>query len=275
MFIAFRVLFGAYLVWFLLTLHPHLEALFLASGMYPNPPSLPFMRIWDPQSGMRILQVFNISLIVASFGIATGFLRRVAALWVWFGLTSYATYNVFLSAPQTGYVGWLLLMLACIPSGEGGGFHRRAEYWSIPRWTVTLTWILVALTYTASGIDKLRSPEWQDGSALSLIYASPLARENLLVRFLESAPALVLGLTTFLSLCAEALNGLLLPFRLGRLVAWASMTALHLGCLATLSITSVSLGMLCMQLFLLLGVQDPGLVRWGSRSDHRLPSRPV
>ncbi|MBE7439228.1 MAG: hypothetical protein HS115_12290 [Spirochaetales bacterium] len=106
---------------------------------------------------------------------------------------------------------------------------------------------LSGLSYTLSGLTKLESPLWQSGEALAIVLAGPIARDSG-KWLLDLGP--LLRILSYVSLALEILAGPLAFLRLGRKIAWISLTLFHTGILIFLNVGSVSLAMLVLQLYL-------------------------
>jgi hypothetical protein len=86
---------------------------------------------------------------------------------------------VLISNPSIAYVGLLLLLTTLVPGREPlRPFDRRAESndFYVPAAAYWTAWCLMAAGYTFSGIVKLASPSWVDGTAFWHVVQNPLAR---------------------------------------------------------------------------------------------------
>lgn len=103
--------------------------------------------------------------------------------------------------------------------------------------------------YTFSGIIKLQSPSWVNGTALYHLAENPLARPGFMRDGLLLLPMGVLKLMTWGSLLAEIL---FLPFsfkRQGRCLIWTVMVCMHLGILMVVDFADLTAAMLLIHLF--------------------------
>lgn len=182
---------------------------------------------------------------VAGILFACGWQRRIMAVLLWAGWACATTRIPWLQIPSDGYIGWLLLACIFIPGGEN---WKSGQSWQIPRRIVLAAWLLIGVSYTFSGLTKLESPLWQNGEALGIVFASPIARDS---------GSLLLGLgpeflhvLSYASLAVELCAGPLVLFRAGRKLVWVALTLFHIVILATLNVGSVSCAMLVVQLFL-------------------------
>jgi hypothetical protein len=189
--------------------------------------------------------------MLSSAAIAVGYQRRVMAVIVLYGLACLRSWNGLLSPPSDGYLGWLLLATALIPQGEGSGLHRLRRDWRIPAPILTAALAVFAVSYTCSGLDKLRSEVWTSGQTLGIAFNGPLARVYFINDLFNHAPTIVLKILTWISLASEVLCAPLCLFARGRKIAWGAILIMHIGALATLVLTSVSLAMLLFNLFLI------------------------
>ena len=195
------------------------------------------------------LRVCGFVLCLLSISYMLGWHRRLVALGLWYGWACLSNRVIAGTIPSEGYVGWLLLASLVIPSGEPLSFNRR-QLWKMPPAIYVTAWILLAVGYSISGWDKLKSPSWINGSALKFVFETPIAHEwwmrDLLLRLPESVfqmgtwVSLWLGETLFAPLC------LWIPTRI---LVWSFMVFLHITVLSFLDIPSVSCAMLLIHFF--------------------------
>jgi hypothetical protein len=255
-FACFRIALGAYLTLHFAQLVPYASELFSSAGALPDPKSNPIYGIlpnvlahWNtPQFATAFVLVLTILSIVFAMGVA----RHVAAALLWYGWACLFNRNVLISNPSIPYIGLLLVLVLLVPAREPlrVGRRRTDEDFYMPAAVFWTAWILMAAGYTFSGIAKLQSPSWIDGSALSHILSSPLARRTALTEFMLGQPSL-LAWTTWAVLLLEALFAPLAMVQRTRVVAWSSMVALHLAIVAFIDFADLSAGMLMLHLFTL------------------------
>ncbi|WKZ56576.1 MAG: HTTM domain-containing protein [Bdellovibrionota bacterium] len=248
-FILFRITFGSFLIWHWIQLSPFMEDLYSVDGLYAHRFEAPWPNVLNSLHGQLQLGVFNALAIALSFFVLCGILRRGSALLLSYLHGCVVSWNVMLSPPSDGYVGWLLIALVLIPSGEGLGLHRRTEHWRMPREIMMAGMVVLGVTYTLSGLDKLRSELWWSGDALRLLFEGPLVRAGIAGELVRSLPMPLLTALTWGSVAAETLFLPLIFWRPTRVVAWSAMTLMHFGVLMTVSITTVSIAMLCFHFF--------------------------
>jgi len=110
-------------------------------------------------------------------------------------------------------------------------------------------WILMAMGYTYSGVTKLVSPSWLDGTAVARVLENPLARPGPLRAAILSLPDGLLRLGTWATLALELLFAPLALSRRLRPWIWTMALAMHLGLIALIDFADLSLGMVMLHLF--------------------------
>lgn len=248
---------GLYLMIHFAGLLPWGGELFAAGGVLPADASPLFslfpsvLRVWDDP--LAVLGLLAGGTVCGGLLVA-GRTDRAAALGAWYVLACLYARNPLIANPSLPYVGWLLLAHALIaPPRE----IDLARPWRMPDVVHAAGWIALAVGYSYSGLHKLSSPSWLDGSALADVLANPLARGNDLVRLLASAPA---GLLRALAWGALALELLFVPLALSRRLRpwlWGAMLTMHASLLAVVDFADLTWGMLLMHAFTF----DPGWVR--------------
>jgi predicted DCC family thiol-disulfide oxidoreductase YuxK len=107
----------------------------------------------------------------------------------------------------------------------------------------------MSLAYTISGIDKLMSASWFDGSAIHHLLTNPLARNTPLRLLFLELPKPIIQLMTWSILAIEVL---FLPLALTpktRKWIWFAMVLMHLGILVIVDFADLTFGMLMIHLF--------------------------
>lgn len=252
-FTLFRIVFGIYLAIHFAMLIPYASELFghdgliknsalnPAAGLFPNP--------LDRQLPHATLQAIIGGLAVLSLFVAAGIWRPVASLLLWFGWTALFHRNNLIANPSIPYVGLLLVLCTLVPSGEPLSFHKRNENWEMPAWVFRCAWILLAAGYTFSGITKLSSPSWVDGSAIHYLLENPLARPGIFRDAMLGLPAPSLKILTWFTLGAELLFLPLAGWKKSRPWIWLTLVFLHLGIIMVVDFADLSLGMLMIHAF--------------------------
>jgi hypothetical protein len=261
----FRVLFGLYLAVFFASLIPFSRDLFTPGGILPIGHALPFpgyLRFVVHESSVRWSLLFFTGLSVLY---ALGLQRRICALLLWYGYASLVNRLPIVTVPSQGYVGWLLLASALVPGGEPFSLSRRKPGWEMPAPLLFGGWMILALGYSFSGVDKLGSPSWMDGTALSRIFESPVVFSGWRKTFLLSLPAIVTKGVSWFALWLEILYAPLCLSKITRKWAWLIMVFFHIVILVTFNIRSVTFGMLLAHFFVFDPLWLPS--RWRQRFD--------
>ncbi len=284
-FTLFRIGLGVYLLIHFAMLIPYASELFSSQGMLPNPMLNPTHIIFPnvlnwlhtPAETMGFMGALTVLALLFTCGIN----RRLVALLLWYGWACLLNRNVFILNPGIPYVGWLLLASALIPNGEplslsplrssgsnppsnpnsasdsnstaGTQFsldsNLASASWKMPTLLIWGAWLLMAGGYTVSGLHKLGSPSWLDGSAMQHLLENPLARDWWFREFLLGLPyELLQGLTW--SVLALEVGFLLFCFHSQtRKWAWFAMVGMHIGILLVIDFADLTFGLLMLHLF--------------------------
>ncbi|CAF1292235.1 unnamed protein product [Rotaria sordida] len=256
----FQLIFGSYLTIHFAYLIPHVTELFSRNGMIADPK-------WNPTYGYfpnilhwidyspKILTVFIIFLTCLSVIFALRLVApRLIAFLLWYGWACLLNRNVLILNPGIPYVGLLLLAFSLINfTNSQKNDKENNELELNPRvfpWLYWGSWIMYALGYTISGLHKLQSPSWIDGSALSHVLKTPLSRDNALCHFLLEANPIILQICTWTSLFVEISFVPLGLFYHTRKLYWFAFLGLHIGVLLLVNFTDLTAGILAMHFFL-------------------------
>ncbi|MCH7227678.1 DCC1-like thiol-disulfide oxidoreductase family protein [Haloferula sp. A504] len=267
-FTLFRIIFGSYLAVHFLHLAPWAGELFGKDGVLPDPSLNPAHGLFPnpldlPLSGGALTGVL-VLLAALSLCFAAGRWRRTAAVVLWFGWTALFHRNNLIANPSVPYVGLLLILTLLVPAGEPWSRGPRNADWAMPKWVFRAAWILMAAGYTFSGITKLPSESWTDGSAMRFLLDNPLARPGWIREALLALPDVVLKLLTWATLAVELLFLPLALWSRSRPWIWLTLVLMHLGIIAVVDFADLSLGMLMLHLFTF----DPAWLK-------PLPSEPI
>lgn len=256
----YQLVFGFYLTQHFAQLIPHVTELFSRAGMIADPQWIPtygyFPNIlhlidYSPE----LLSIFVIALTCLSVIFALRLLApRLIAFLLWYGWACLLNRNVLILNPGIPYVGLLLLAFSLISFKNSQKADEDNEELELnPQvfpWLYWGGWTLYALGYTISGLHKLQSPSWIDGSALSHVLKSPLSRNNYFCQFLLQANPAVLQLFTWTSLFAEISFFPLGLFYHTRKFYWFAFLAFHIGVLTLINFADLTCGILAMHFFL-------------------------
>jgi hypothetical protein len=118
-----------------------------------------------------------------------------------------------------------------------------------PRVLFVAAWLLMAIGYSASGLHKLQSPSWIDGSALQRLVENPLSRPTFLSGLLTALPPFALQLATWTALFMEVSFALFALSRRTRPWIWLALVGMHVGIMLLVDFVDLTLGMLMIHLF--------------------------
>lgn len=260
-----RLILGVYLAVHFSLLLPWGEALFSRYGAVPDAWASPLVRVFpnvlaacdEPWLVTALLS----ASVAASLALAAGAFDRAAAAFLWYVWACLVGRNPLILNPGIPFVGWILLAHACMPPPPYGSWAVRARVsaardWSFPSSLFGAAWILMAAGYTYSGVTKLSSPSWLDGSALAHVLENPLARAGAVRDTLLELPQLWLKLATWGTLGLELAFAPLAMVRRLRPWLWSWMLVLHLLLVLVIDFADLSLGMVMLHLFTF----DPGWI---------------
>jgi hypothetical protein len=252
-FAVFRILLGTYLALHFWSLVPYAGELFSNTGMLPDASQLPTALFPNPLSAATAPAVslaLSIGCAIA-LALAAGVWRRPLALVLWFGWACLFNRNPFIANPSIPYVGWLLLACAIIPNEAPlrPSVPPAHDAWDVPRPLYVGAWLLLGLGYTLSGLHKLDSPSWRDGTALRHVLELPLARDTALGNAVLALPDGVFAALTYGALFAELTALPLFALPKARPFAWGGLVAMQLGILCLIDFADLTLGMLLFHAF--------------------------
>jgi hypothetical protein len=247
-------LLGLYLFVHFAQLVPYGAEVFSDRGVLPSASLSPLaslfpniLAVWDTPLFVTYLLV---AAAVGSLAFAAGIHRRPVALGLWYVWACLMGRNPLISNPSLPYVGWMLLAFGCCPPrGKGLDASGRSVGRALPAEVYAAAWILLAVGYGYSGLTKLASPSWLDGTAVQRILENPLARSGPLRDALLSFPTGLLKLATWGALALELLFAPLALVPGLRRWLWAAMLMVHVVLLALVSFADLSLGMVMFHLF--------------------------
>jgi hypothetical protein len=265
-----RMLLGAYLAVHFAALVPWGAELFSREGVVPDGAASPLLGLFPNVLAVADAPGAVTALLLAAtlgaLALAAGRADRVAAVGLWYTLACLAGRNPLIANPSLPYVGWLLLAHAL--AGPDAA-QRRSPDWRLPAPIFACAWLVLVAGYTYSGLTKLGSPSWLDGSALAAVLDNPLARTGPLRDALLARPSGGLRLATWGTLALELLC---LPLALVprlRPWLWSALVGLHLALLALVDFADLTLGMLIVHAY----VFDPAWLRVVALPVPRLAAR--
>jgi predicted DCC family thiol-disulfide oxidoreductase YuxK len=238
-----RILLATYLAIHFSMLLPYASELFSSQGTLQDISALPSYGFFPnplfcfttPQDAT----IFVVILLVLSVGLMFQASYRIAALLLWFGWASLLSRNPFIANPSIPYIGYLLLIIAVAPA-------KREKIVQLLRNSL---WVLLALGYTISGLHKLGSPSWVDGSALRELLMNPLSRDTAVTHLMRDTPDVILSILTWSALALEIFFTPLVMFKRVTPYVWGAMIAMHLGILSVVSFADLTTGMIIVHLY--------------------------
>ena len=254
----FRGLFGVYLFAYFVHLMPWGKTLFSYQDVFSQRTLRPLLWLFPNVFVLWDAPAFVTSLLVIAAGLsvlfAIGYYDRIAAVVLWYICMCLFGWNPSINNHGLPYIGWLLLAHACLPTAPYGSWAARnrpdpAGSWQMTPSIYTVAWILMAVGYTWSGLWKLASPSWVDGTALMRVIENPLARPGPMRDLLLSLPEWLLHLTTWGVLAFEIAFAPLALIPRVRPWIWLLMLMMHLALMAVVDFADLSLGMVMLHLF--------------------------
>jgi predicted DCC family thiol-disulfide oxidoreductase YuxK len=238
-----RWVMAAYLAVHFIMLITYAGELFTTRGIFSDPAALPSHGFFPnplffAREGWQAA-AFLALLAVTAVGLLFDKTARYAALALWFGWACLLSRSPFIANPSIPYIGLLLLVVAACPVKD---LSAHTVAWRG-------MWVLMAVGYSISGLHKLGSPSWVDGSALSELLVNPLSRSNAITSVLATLPPPVLKALTWGTLAVECLFAPLALLRITRAPIWAATVLMHLGIVLVIDFADLTAGMLVLHLY--------------------------
>lgn len=256
-FAVWRILFGLFLLIYFLRLLPYSKEIYSSRGILVSASSnLSYNLFPGPLSyfdSPDFIIGFMIVLILLSICFTIGFYRRIASFLLWFGWFSLFNRNNFTIDPSMHFIGWLLLAAIMIPSGEPLSVGIKNKNWNMNNIIYYGAWIILGAAFMASGIEKLASPSWVDGSALSLILQGFSAKDNLITGLFLLFPPIILQLMTWFSIFVQISVLPLMLFRKTKFLAWSLLFLMFTLIVFTFKLPEIEIAMLIYLLFVFDG----------------------
>lgn len=247
-----RIILGIYLCIHFIMLVPYAAELWSAEGIFPDAytnltygfiPNI-FSLISTPSGVEAVIVV----LLLLSLLLISGCQRNLVSLLLWYGWICLLDRNNLILNPGIPYVGWILLILALLPNAESKkGFLEYGV--AIPNIVKISAIFILGMGYTLSGIDKLGSPSWVDGSAFFHLLNNPLARDSFIRDFLLELPMIFHKLSSYIVLAVELLSLPLFIYPKTRKWIWLILVVFHISILTVIDFADLTIGMLMIHLF--------------------------
>jgi predicted DCC family thiol-disulfide oxidoreductase YuxK len=254
----FRAIFGVYLFVHFAQLAPWTAEVFSSSGQLPQGAASPILHFFPNVLALCDTPAFVSCFVALGAGlsllVAAGIQDRWAAVGTWYVWACLLGRNPLIANPSIPYVGWMLLAHAALPRPCFGAWVSRGRVagelpWRMPPALFAAAWIVMALGYSYSGVTKLLSPSWQDGSALLRMLGNPLGRPGGVQAVLLALPPILVQALTWSALSLELLFAPLSLIRRLRPWLWGLLLAMHLLLIVTIDFADLSLGMVMLHLF--------------------------
>ena len=193
-----------------------------------------------------LLKITFLGAVLLSGILAAGYRPTLCAVALYILAVSTYRLNFLVLYVDDAIFHWILLWLILLPVGntltlkewrrEGKAVVERWKRRTVPGLAVRCFMVNLALVYAVSGLWKLTSPMWLEGTALYVILKLPIAW---MPDIWGSGSLPWLKIASYVALAAEPLFVLLLFLRPGRPLKWivvALLFAFHGGIIATLKI---------------------------------------
>lgn len=247
-----RTALGIYIFVFAILLYPYLAELYTVDGLiYQLDGAIVFNPLFSPFLFRESFAVYTIYIlqVVAAVVFTLGLYHRAAAILLWFCHVYLFNLNPYTNSPEYAYLGWLLLAFIFIPNGIAFSVKNKMSAWQWSPDFRKAAWLVLAVSYTNSGVLKALSPGWLEGSALGKVALSEVNSYGWTIHIAKAAPWLFTGLN-WVVLGIEAL-AILFIWKSGmRKYFWCASVLMHIGILLMMQFAQVSLGMLVFHLFL-------------------------
>lgn len=252
-----RIFLGLLIIFCMVPMLWHGVDLFSSVSMVANPQlNWTYGYLYNPLDTYDSPPVI-LSVIVATIVLAVlftlGIFRRSCAVLLWVCWTCLFNRNNFISHPGVSFVGWLLLATALVPTGEplvlGAKSSRLNHDWFMPRALFVGAWLVMAVSYTLSGVLKAASPSWIDGTAIYYVTRTANTYQWWFADIVRDLPMLFWMGMTWLTLALEILFLPLCVISKGRLAAWGGMLLLHLGIATFFDFIELTLSLMVVHFF--------------------------
>ncbi|PRP95115.1 hypothetical protein [Enhygromyxa salina] len=248
----YRMVLGLYLLVHFAHLMPWAAELFSSAGVLPDAGLSPYVRALPNILGVYDAPWFCVAWVglgaVLSVMLTLGRGDRWAAVGLWVIWASLFGRNPLISNPGLPYVGLLLIVHALTPAAGPIG-QPRPSRWAMPASSYAVVWILMAVGYSYSGLIKLGSPSWIDGSALTHVLTGPLARSGGLGASLLALPKPLLQVMTWGALGMELSFAVVALSSRARPYVWAAGLLMHLSLMVLVDFADLSVGMVMLHSF--------------------------
>ena len=181
---------------------------------------------------------------------ALNFHRRIVAVTYLVSLAYIVEVNPSALRVAPGYVGWIFLMSLFVAPTEGCRLRRlpATAEWPIAQYIHWSIVIVIAFSFSFSGITKILSPMWRAGRALEFFAGNPRYNWNL---DLTLSHFVLSPVQDYVTMLVETAFFPAYLFRLTRRLAWCSLFALFIGIFMFMRVYFVAGGILVVLILLL------------------------
>lgn len=169
-----RIVFGALMVAWTVSLKPDLDDLFGEHGVMPRQPSIAFQwGVFEIWTSDRALLIGWAVLLVSAIALTVGWHSRLAALAVFVLVVSFAYRDPWVLNSGDALLHVEALILALSPCGAALSLDRRRStgtFWSAQNrapWAMRLLQIQLSLIYLSTVRAKMSGHAWPEGTAVS------------------------------------------------------------------------------------------------------------
>lgn len=244
-----RIVFGALMVAWTLSLLPDLTRLFGEGSVVPGSATTGFeWSLFDLSDGPGFRLGVWVGLLAASIALTIGWHSRLAAFLVLLGLTTFQRGNPYVFNSGDALLRLEAIYLALAPCGAALSLDRRrtaGSFWSAQvraPWAVRLMQVQLSLIYIFSFLNKLAGDTWREGTAVS--YALRMTDiGNFSPPEAIIASPLLMNAATWATLALELAIGVLVWNPRARPKVLAAGVTLHTALLLTFGIAFFSFAM--------------------------------
>ena len=256
-FALFRIGLGLLILFCLVPMLWHGTALFSDQSMVANPElNWTYGYLYNPldtYDSPAVITAVIASSIIFALGFTFGVFRRTSALLLYVGWTCLFNRNNFINHPGISFVGWLLLASTLVPLGEPLSLGARSvqlkDDWFMPRALFVGAWLVMAFSYTLSGVLKAASPSWIDGTAIYYVVRTANTYQWWFADWLRDLPLPFWKLMNWGTLALEILFLPLCLFSRGRMIASLGMVGLHVGIATFFDFIELTLSLMVVHFF--------------------------
>lgn len=250
-----RMMFGAVVVAWTLTLLPDLYQLFGQQGVVPQHPRFDYQwSFFGAWPGDKALLIGWALLLLSAIALSVGWHSRIAAIVVFVLIHSFMGRDPYVFNAGDAIIRIVALVLALSSCGAALSVDQRrrtGSFWSAQcraPWPVRLLQVELTLIYLVSVQAKLTGSSWPDGSAVSYAWRTDGRWAFLPAPEWLSANGILVNAVTWSTLLIELAIAILVWNRRWRFWVLAAGVVMHLAMMVNLNIGFFSLAMFVLYL---------------------------